>query len=476
MLFNSLHFCLFLPIVTTFYYIVPHSYAWFVLLIASCYFYMSWQPFYILLIGFATVLNYFLSIAIEDADNPAMKKAYLYCAVVCTLGILFIFKYLDFFYQALHHGAYAFGFDFEYTPFGLTLPVGISFFTFQTMSYTLDVFWGKQKAERHFGKFALFVTYFPQLVAGPIERASNLLIQFDQRKPFSYENASFGLRTFLGGMILKIVVADNLARYVDAVYNNVYDYIGWPLLFATYLFAFQIFCDFAGYSYMAIGIARIMGINLMENFRQPYLAASIRDFWRRWHISLSTWFSDYVYLPLGGNRVPLLRYNINIIITFLISGLWHGSNWTFIIWGALHAFYMLSAFYIPDSLVKKLPYFFKVFITFSLTCFAWIFFRANSLADASYILNHMFVGMFDWSTLLQLRRPVVIGRSFDIISLVMLTLGVWIVHIIQQYIGHIRYNLSRVSQFLRIILYYVSIAGIFLLGEFGGHQFIYFQF
>lgn len=476
MLFNSLHFCIFFPLVTVSYYLVPFHYSWLILLGASCYFYMSWQPLYILLIGLASVVNYAVSIAIEDSMSVKAKKIYLWISILITFGLLFIFKYINFFYHSMHMLLQFCAIKHSYVPFTITLPVGISFFTFQTMSYTLDVFYGKQKAERHFGKFALFVTYFPQLVAGPIERAGNLLKQFNKREPFSYDNVVVGLRTLLGGMILKIVVADNAAKYVDAVYNNVHDYVGWSLLFATYLFAFQIFCDFAGYSYMAIGIARVMGINLMENFKQPYVAASIKDFWRRWHISLSTWFSDYVYIPLGGSRVSFIRLQLNIIVTFLISGLWHGSNWTFVIWGALHGLYMLAALYISQSWVRAVPSVVRVAFTFSLTCFAWIFFRANSLSDAWYIVQYMFVDLMQWSTILQLRRAVVMARSFDIIPLFMLTLGVWLIQIVQHYTGHIRYNLAHFSKYIRIMLYYISIAAIFLLGEFGGHQFIYFQF
>lgn len=476
MLFNSLHFCLFFPLVTLGYYLVPFEYSWLILLSASCYFYMSWQPVYILLIGLATIVNYLIALAIENALSVRAKRGYVILSVIITFGLLFVFKYIDFFYHVLHKLLQLMSIQHSYVPFNITLPVGISFFTFQTMSYTLDVFYGKQKAEHHFGKFALFVTYFPQLVAGPIERAGNLLAQFNKREPFSYDNAVIGLRTLLGGMVLKIVVADNVAKYVDAVYNNVQDYVGWPLLFATYLFAFQIFCDFAGYSYMAIGVARVMGINLMENFKQPYVAASIRDFWKRWHISLSTWFSDYVYIPLGGNRVSFVRLQLNIMVTFLVSGLWHGSNWTFIVWGLLHGLYMLVALHIPYRAVRAVPFALRVVITFSLTCFAWIFFRANSLADAWYVVQHMFVNLTQWSSVLELRRAVVMGRSFDIVPLFLLTLGVWFVQVVQHYTGHIRYNIAHLSKYIRIIMYYLSIAAIFLLGEFGGHQFIYFQF
>lgn len=437
---------------------------------------MSWQPFYIVLIGLATVINYCASIAIEDSSSELQKKIYLGLSAGTTFGMLFIFKYVNFFYESLHVGLQIFGYSHHHVPFDITLPVGISFFTFQTMSYTIDTFYGTQKAERHFGKFALFVTYFPQLVAGPIERASNLLDQFNKRELFTYSNAIIGLRTLLGGMLLKIVIADNLAKYVDAVYNNVHDYTGWPLLFATYLFAFQIFCDFAGYSYMAIGIARIMGINLMENFRQPYMAASIRDFWKRWHISLSSWFADYVYIPLGGNRVSRNRYQFNIMVTFLLSGLWHGSNWTFVIWGALNGIYMIIASLLPEALMRKIPYACRIMITFSAVCFSWIFFRANSLSDAWYIIQHMFIDLGNWSSLLQLRRAVVMGRSFDVTTLMLLTFMVWITQVLQYYTGHIRYALGTISQYARVMLYYAGIVSLFLLGEFGGQQFIYFQF
>lgn len=476
MLFNSLHFCIFFPLVTFLYFIVPVRYSWLILFLASCYFYMSWQPLYIVLIAAATVVNYGASIAIEGASTVLKKRAYLIMSIVVTFGLLFIFKYIDFFYQSFHMVLQWLGFSCAYIPFNITLPVGISFFTFQTISYTIDIFYGKHRAERHFGKFALFVTYFPQLVAGPIERAGNLLEQFNKREPFKYHNAVVGLRTFLGGMLLKIVVADNLAKYVNAVFNNVHDYVGWSLLFATYLFAFQIFCDFAGYSYMAIGIARVMGIRLMENFSQPYLAASIKDFWKRWHISLSSWFCDYVYIPLGGSKVPLVRYQLNIMITFLLSGLWHGSSWTFVIWGALNGLYMIIALYIPTRWVRTTPYVIRMFITFSAVCFAWIFFRANTLADAWYIMSHMFVGLNQWSTVLQLRRAVVMGRSYDITVLFFLTFLVWLVHFFQYHKGHIRYHIGTISQCARILLYYIGIVILFLLGEFGGHQFIYFQF
>lgn len=477
MLFNSLHFCIFFPLVTFLYFIVPAHISWLVLLIASCYFYMSWQPLYILLIALATVVHYGASIALEQSSSKQWRRIYVGTSAAVTLGLLFIFKYLDLlhqtFYTCLQWCGWGYG---DITPFDIPLPVGISFFTFQTMSYTLDVFYGRQKAERNLGKCALFVTYFPQLVAGPIERAGNLLNQFHKRESFNYHNAVIGLRTFLGGMLLKVVVADNVAKYVDAVYNNVHDYVGWPLLFATYLFAFQIFCDFAGYSYMAIGIARVMGITLMENFAQPYMASSIKDFWRRWHISLSSWFCDYVYIPLGGSKVSFVRYQLNLMATFLLSGLWHGANWTFVVWGALNGFFLISALYIPSAWVRAMPRILRIFITFGAVCFSWIFFRANTLSDAWYILTHMLSGLGEWSTVLQVRRAVVMGRSFDVPLLLALTLAVWGVQCFQYYAGSIRLHMNVLSGYLRMLLYYCGITVLFLLGEFGGHQFIYFQF
>lgn len=472
MLFNSIQFCIFFPLTLLLYFIVPLNYAWFFLLAASSYFYISSDMLGALLIAMAILINYGAALYIEKAVSSFKKKLCLISALIITFGSLFICKYMNFFY----HSLYALGLYDAYAPFGITLPIGISFFTFQTISYTIDVFYNKYPAEHHFGRFALFILYFPQLVAGPIERASNLLGQLSNRKSFSYTNMIIGLRTFLGGLLLKLVVADNLSKYVDAVYNNVHLYVGWPLLFATYLFAFQIFCDFAGYSYMAIGIARTMGITLMENFKQPYLASSIKDFWKRWHISLSSWFCDYVYIPLGGNQVTSLRYCVNIGVTFLLSGLWHGANWTFVIWGALHSIYMIISHLLPIRLVHGIPYIIRIFCTFSAVCISWIFFRANSVHDAFYVLAHMFEGLTSWHSLLQLRRAVVMGRSYDVSILLLLTIIVWLVHYIQVYIGQIRHMLDRFPSYLRLVIYYVTIFILFLWGEFGGYNFIYFQF
>ena len=289
MLFNSLHFCIFFPIATFCYFFTPHAYRWMVLLVASGYFYMSWNPLYGILIGICIIANYWAALLIDTASTQRAKRGYLTFSMVISLGMLFIFKYYMFVHDSYAYLVHSLGYTWTGYPLNLILPVGISFFTFQAMSYTIDVYSGSQKAEPNAGKVALFVLFFPQLVAGPIERAGNLLDQCNTEKFFRYDNAIIGLRTFLGGLILKLLIADNLSKYVNAVYNDVYSYTGWPLLFATYLFAFQIFADFAGYTYMAIGIAKILDFSLMENFKHPYISASISEFWRRWHISLSTW-------------------------------------------------------------------------------------------------------------------------------------------------------------------------------------------
>lgn len=476
MLFNSLHFCIFFPIVTVLYYSVPERWSMLVLLLASCYFYASWNSYLICLLVGSSLVDYVAAIRISETDSLFKKRLLLSCSVSANLGLLFTFKYFNFFMQSAQYVAQATGSSWIAPAYNIILPVGISFYTFQIMSYTIDVYKGELDAERDFVRFLLFVTFFPQLVAGPIERAGALLSQFGIRKPFCYEDAVVGLRTFLGGMLLKVVVADNVAPYVDAVYNNVHDYTGWPLLFATYLFAFQIFSDFAGYSYMAIGIARTLGFTLMENFRQPYLAHSVPDFWRRWHISLSTWFRDYLYIPLGGSRVGFNRMACNLFATFLVSGLWHGASWTFVVWGALNGAYSVGALFIPASVVNVIPKLLRQGMTFGLICFSWIFFRANSVHDAWYVVTHLFGNITQVSNIFLLRRAVVVGRTMSAEWLFGITLIVWISMVVQAYAGHIRYALGALPQYGRWSLYYAAVGALFLLGEFGGSQFIYFQF
>ena len=338
MLFNSFDFLVFFPIVCIVYFALgKNKYRNPFLLIASYYFYMNWNPVYALLILSSTVLTYFCGLLVQANFNEIKrKKLFLTLSLVINFSILFIFKYYNFINESVWGIMSTMGLRWDVPNLDLLLPVGISFYTFQAVGYTIDVYRGTIQAERKFSTYALFVSFFPQLVAGPIERAKNLLPQFHKEHSFKYDNFVSGFKLMLWGYFMKLCVADRLGEYVDAVYNNVDAHNGTSFLIATILFTFQIYCDFGGYSNIAIGVAKILDYDLMVNFRRPYFSESVKDFWRRWHISLSSWFSDYVYIPLGGSRVKYARHLLNLLITFLVSGLWHGANWTFVFWGSLH--------------------------------------------------------------------------------------------------------------------------------------------
>ena len=338
MLFNSLEFLLFLPVVLVCYALTPRHLRWIPLLAASYYFYASWRLEYLTLILASTAVDYAAGLALGRVTNRASRRALVGLSLVANLGILLFFKYANFFAQTWSSMIGA-GADGSLHTF--LLPVGISFYTFQTLSYTIDVYRGRIEPERHLGRFALYVAFFPQLVAGPIERAGRLLPQVTRMASPNTDQIVSGLRLALWGFFKKVVIADRLALVVDQVYGNPADQSGITWLIGTYFFAFQIYCDFSGYSDIAIGVARLLGFDLMKNFRVPYSASSLREFWGRWHISLSTWFRDYVYIGLGGNRVQLGRWIANILVTFLVSGLWHGANWTFVVWGGLHGAYLV---------------------------------------------------------------------------------------------------------------------------------------
>jgi alginate O-acetyltransferase complex protein AlgI len=400
MLFNSLHFILFFCIVTPLYFILPHKYRWLLLLIASCYFYMTFVPIYILILLFTIIIDYLAGILI-DRSKGTQRKRMLYASIVANLSVLIFYKYFNFLNENITFLLNLFGADNSIKNLSILLPIGLSFHTFQSMSYTIEVYRGNQKPERHFGIFALYVLFYPQLVAGPIERPQNLLHQFYEKHTFNYDRVVEGLKLMLWGFFKKIVIADRLALMVNKVYNHPHNYEGVSLILATVLFTIQIFCDFSGYSDIARGAAKIMGFDLMLNFRRPYHSKSISEFWSRWHISLSTWFKEYLYIPLGGNRVLKWRLYFNIGIVFFISGLWHGASWNFVIWGALHGFYLIFAkatskiwTSVANKLnltkYKKANAFFHLFTTYCLVAFAWIFFRANNFKDAIYIVTHLF--------------------------------------------------------------------------------------
>lgn len=355
MLFNSFEFWFFFAIIFILYFICIHAlksnfFSQIVLLIASLFFYAYWEPVYLILIMFSVCITWVCGILMEKTEK---KKLILFFSLIINLTVLFIFKYFNFFVNSVNGLFVYIGKNYSISKFDILLPVGISFYTFQALGYSIDVYRGKVKAEYNFITYALFVTFFPQLVAGPIERTDNLLPQFKINHAFNYDEAVSGLRLAAWGMFKKVVIADALAKYVNIAYSDVSIYPGLTLAIATFFFSIQILCDFSGYSDIAIGIARVLGFNLQKNFNTPYLVSSIKEFWNNWHISLSTWFRDYLYIPLGGSRVKKMRHYTNILIVFIVSGLWHGAAWTFIIWGFLHGIYQIFERMLNEQLKKK---------------------------------------------------------------------------------------------------------------------------
>ncbi|MBC8085897.1 MAG: MBOAT family protein [Phycisphaerae bacterium] len=399
MLFNSLHYAAFLPIVLIGYFLLADKRRWAWLLAASCYFYAVFVPAYLLILGGTIVVDYFAGLLIERASGKK-RRMWLIVSIVANVGVLAVFKYYDFLNHNLEQLWNLFGLSYPVRDLGLLLPVGLSFHTFQAMSYTVEVYRGHQKAERHFGIYALYVMFFPQLVAGPIERPQNMLHQFRERHPFVYHNFTQGLALIAWGLFKKVAIADRLSTYVSAVYDAPQPVGAVPAIVGTVFFAFQIYCDFSGYSDIAIGSAQLMGYRLMTNFRRPYFASSVSEFWTRWHISLSTWFRDYVYIPLGGNRAGELTWYRNLLFTFLLSGLWHGANWTFVVWGGLNGVYLVSSLMtrkLRGRLTQQLHLdrvpgihrLLQVAFTFTIICVSWVFFRANSMTVAVDLLRSM---------------------------------------------------------------------------------------
>ena len=398
MLFNSFAFAVFLSIVFILYWVLPHKIRWILMLAASYYFYMSWNAKYVFLILFTTIISYAAAILLEKTERLRNKKIILIGTAVACLGVLFFFKYFNFVSESVTAVFRLFAIQMNPVLLNLLLPVGISFYTFQTLSYVIDVYKGDVKAEHHFGYYAAFISFFPQLVAGPIERTNNLLPQIKAEHKFDYDQATYGLKLMAWGYFKKIVIADTLSQFVSKVYDAPQGFSGFALVLATVFFTLQIYCDFSGYSDIAIGTAKLLGINLMTNFKSPYFSQSIKEFWSRWHISLSTWFRDYVYIPLGGSRVGKIRHAVNLLITFLVSGLWHGANWTFVIWGGIHGLgQVIENAIVPKNKLKEkskgCAWIIRVLFVFAFASFAWIFFVSNSLGDAGYVIKHAFDGI-----------------------------------------------------------------------------------
>ena len=512
MLFNSFQFLVFFPTITIAYFILPHRFRWALILAASCYFYMVFIPEYILILAFTITVDYLAGIGLESLKGRK-RKWLLIASLLANIGMLGFFKYFNFANENLEALANLIGWNYPISNLSFILPIGLSFHTFQSLSYTIEVYRGRQKAERHFGYLAMYVMFYPQLVAGPIERPQNILHQLHTEHKFEYRRVADGLKWMAWGMFKKVVIADRMALLVNPVYSSPTDYTGPALVFATLAFAIQIYCDFSGYSDIALGSAQVMGIKLMKNFDHPYFSKSISEFWQRWHISLSTWFRDYLYIPLGGNRTTKSRWIFNLFITFLISGLWHGANWTFVIWGGLHGLYV-AFFRLTEKIwgrvssalnIERFPRWANAtstLITFLLVTYAWIFFRADNIADAIYISKGMFSGWENY--ILQSKIILIEGlratplngfyplvnamfnnfspltsepRSF--IAITILALCILLIIEIKQFRGNFLQELNLQPALIRWVLYslIITITLVFGTAYTGTQQpFIYFQF
>jgi alginate O-acetyltransferase complex protein AlgI len=478
MLFNSLSFGVFFIVVTTAYFVLPYRRRWMLLLAASCYFYMAFIPIYILILFFTILVDYIAGIGIENAQG-SKRKLFLILSIIANVGVLAAFKYFNFLNGNLAALAHLLDWNYPIQNLSLILPIGLSFHTFQSLSYTIEVYRGRQKAERHLGLFALYVMFYPQLVAGPIERPQNILHQFREKYDFDYDRVTSGLKLMAWGLFKKVVIADRLAVFVNSIYGDPTHYTGFALVLATYFFAYQIYCDFSGYSDIALGAARVMGFTLMENFHQPYLAQSVTEFWRRWHISLSTWFRDYLYIPLGGNRVSRWRWYFNTMLVFTVSGLWHGASWNFVIWGALHGFYIIMTRFTQTAFDKVVggrklgrlafvPSVFNTLLTFHLVAFAWIFFRAATLHDAWYIVTHL---------LTDFHLRLNYGIGFGVVPAVIVIFCIAFVEGAQWLQRNQRLTFTMQPAWARWSVYYLVVVLIVLFGVMKSNaQFIYFQF
>jgi alginate O-acetyltransferase complex protein AlgI len=484
MLFNSIDFAIFLPIVFILYWFVTNNNLKLqnFLIVASSYLFYGWWDWrFLSLILFSSLIDYFVGIGLSKQENQAKRKVLLWTSIIVNLGFLGFFKYYNFFLDNFVSAFSFFGTEIRANSLNIILPVGISFYTFQTLSYSIDVYKRKLEPTKDFIVFSAFVSFFPQLVAGPIERATHLLPQFYKKRTFDYEKAVDGMRQILWGLFKKIVIADNCAEYANLIFNNSNDYSGSTLVLGALFFTFQIYGDFSGYSDIAIGTSRLFGFDLMKNFNFPYFSRDIAEFWRRWHISLSTWFRDYLYIPLGGSKGGIWMKIRNTFIIFIVSGFWHGANWTFIVWGALNAIYFLPLLLTKNNRThldiaaqgRYLPNFkelFSIILTFSLTVFAWIFFRANSLEHAFQYIK----GMLNLSLFSMPEFDITIQFLSTLLFICVLIVVEWL-NREKQFALEYKVNYSSGFSFVRIVAYMGIIFSIFVFGG-GNQEFIYFQF
>ena len=481
MLFNSAHFLVFFPTVVTLYFLIPHKFRWVLLLVASYYFYMAWEATYLALILISTVVDFLVAQFMGVEENKSKRKLLLWISICTNLGILGFFKYYNFFIDNFNELLVWLNMDYMIPASTFLLPMGISFYTFQTMAYTIDVYNRKISTESHPGYFALYVCYFPQLVAGPIERAQNLLPELKKKIVFEYQRVADGLKQMLWGFFKKMVIADRISVIVNMAYAQPESYDGSVLLLATFCFAFQIYCDFSGYSDIAIGASKVLGIKLMDNFRTPYLSRNISEFWSRWHISLSTWFRDYMYIPLGGNRVIKWRWYYNLMVVFLVSGFWHGANWTFIVWGFLHGAYLILAIIFLKfnhwwstalGFKQQSPFtrFINVIITFILVLISWVYFRAESVADANFIAQKITFLQYDLDSLISF---ILENGRVKLAGI----LGILFIFVfVDPFMDKLVKGKVQVSKALNYAIYASIAALILIAGNFGKVDFIYFQF
>lgn len=497
MLFNSIQFMIFFPIIVLLYFAVPHRFRNVLLLIASYYFYMCWNARYALLLAFSTLITYFVGRLIgmisaeeEDKQRIILRKIFVGVGFTINLSILFFFKYTDFLVNNINVVLENLGVELVEIPFDIVLPVGISFYIFQALGYTMDVYRGDVPVEKNLIKYAVFVSFFPQLVAGPIERSSNLLKQFDEKHYFEYQRVKNGLLMMAWGLFQKIVLADRIAILVDKVYNYPQYYQGFEIMLATIFFAIQVYCDFAGYSNIAIGASQVMGFHLMENFNCPYFARTVADFWRRWHISLTTWFRDYLYFPLGGSRCDKKKNYRNIMIVFLVSGLWHGANWTYVIWGGLNGLYQVIGKMfggVRKKLCEKANIDVATFshkilqwvVTFVLVDFAWVFFRAKDIKTAFILIRRMFSFFNPWV----LFNGGLYNLGLNRLEFWITMLGIFTLLVVDylHYKGiHIRMELAKQGVWFRWLTYTITVFSLLIFGIYGPNYdasaFIYFQF
>lgn len=483
----SLNFAAFFFIILAIYHLVPAKFRWTVLLAGSYYFYGTFKIHYLGLIIFSTLTTYITTLLMARQSRTSRKKYFLALGVICNLGLLFLFKYFNFFQNSLMAALEFWQISYQGRLLNLVVPVGISFYVFQLVSYSVDVYRGQLSPEKHLGIFALYVVFFPKLLAGPIERAKQFLPQVRQSHQWDAALATNGFKLIVWGLFKKLVVADRLAVFVDIVFNNPAQHEGPGLVLAVILYSFQIYCDFSGYTDVAIGTSQVLGFRLMDNFNRPYSARTVAEFWRRWHISFSTWLRDYLYIPLGGNRVTPARLYMNLMVVFLVCGLWHGANWTFVEWGLIHGFYLIFGLATKEPRSRivsaigldKLPSLYRalqVFTTFALVSLAWVFFRADSLYDAVYVITHLHTG---WYTIVDektLAHIVFFGKPKSQLFIALSSLAfVWVIHFIEAH-ENMRQMLWGKPLVLRWAVYYVMLISVLLLSAPSAQRFIYFQF